>query len=120
MGWGSKTSLAKPEEVERPYSFADDLRRRNENHWLRIEAVAKTQMDQQEAYSKKLQQRVIIQREQIQRAHANLLDKLKQQVDQRIRDNFISSSFSRSREHYRSLQRRAHEGMRLYPRSWHQ
>ncbi|KAL3831436.1 hypothetical protein ACJMK2_023187 [Sinanodonta woodiana] len=119
-GWESKTSLTISDEAERPYSFADDLRRRNENRWLRIEAVAKNQMDQHEAYSKKLQQRVIVQREQIQRAHASLLEKLKQQVDQRKQDTFINSSFSRSWGHYRSLQRRANEGMRLYPRSWHQ
>lgn len=102
----NRPKIARSQKKSRT-SFFDEMQHRNESQYLRIQAVAKEQMEIYEKYSREMEEKIRRQREEMKKKAQRFLDKLAYQEEKKKEDNIYRSSFGRIWRHHRIMQRRA-------------
>ncbi|KAL5007443.1 hypothetical protein ScPMuIL_016249 [Solemya velum] len=97
----------KAREDEPQYgSFGEEIRKRNEFHWVRIETVARETMEKYDVYVREIHAKNKRQREEIQRRAAEQQENMRRKEEKKRKERLKNSTYGRQWAHhnfYRSL-----------------
>ncbi|XP_076090365.1 uncharacterized protein LOC143062587 [Mytilus galloprovincialis] len=93
----------KDKKDEKRLTFGEEIRRRNESQWLRIEDVVKDTMERYDDYCKKLTIKNEVQQKEIQEKNQKQIKILEKMEEKKKSDNMKRSSYARIWNHHAKM-----------------
>lgn len=95
----------KKQKKGKKLSFGEEIRKRNEHQWLRIEDVVKDTMERYDDYCKYLVNKNEVQQKEIQERHQKQKQSLQKMEEKKKEDNIQRSSYTRIWNHHAKMRK---------------